>query len=195
MIIRNYKDTDERGWVQCRVLSFLDTSYYNDVKTKKEDYENPSICLVAEENNRIIGLIDVELDSASLMTSKDERGAIIWNLAVLPEYRRQAVAFKLWEQMLSLLKLKDVMFCELWTQEDKPANEFYQSIGFTLDTKNTWLRCYLKNEKARTWLDKEKTGKILGVEELIFEATLKRRSELEDLCTRIDEVRLYTQKL
>ena len=194
MIIRKYEASDEQGWLQCRVLAFLDTSYYNDVKTKKEVYENSSICLVAEEHNRIIGLIDVEIDSNSL-TMKLEKGAMIWNLAVLPEYRRQSIAFKLWEKMLFLLKEMDVKVCELWTQEDKAANEFYQSIGFIQDPTNTWIRCYMKPENARTFIDKEKLGKIFGIEEFIFEATLDRFLELQEVCTRIDEVRLYTRKL
>ena len=96
MVIRDYTATDERAWLDCRVLSFLDSSYYNDVKTKKETYEHPSICLVAEESNQIIGFIDVEIDADDLTTNTDGRGAIIWHLGVLPEHRKKKVAQQLW---------------------------------------------------------------------------------------------------
>ncbi len=62
MIIREYTPQDELGWLRCRVLSFLDSSYYNDVLTHRECYENDSVCLVAEENEKIIGLIDAEIE-------------------------------------------------------------------------------------------------------------------------------------
>ena len=55
MTIREYANADEKGWLACRVVSFLDCSYFNDVKTEKETYLQPSICLVAEENGKIIG--------------------------------------------------------------------------------------------------------------------------------------------
>ena len=48
MIIRKYEDKDELGWVRCRVLSFLDSAYFDNVLQKKEHYNNPSLELVAD---------------------------------------------------------------------------------------------------------------------------------------------------
>jgi hypothetical protein len=62
LLIREYKGTDELGWVRCRTLSFLNTAYFDNVLNKKENYENPAIELVAELNGQIIGLIDVEYE-------------------------------------------------------------------------------------------------------------------------------------
>ncbi len=36
--IREYTAADETAWVRCRVISFLDCSYWNDVKREKERY-------------------------------------------------------------------------------------------------------------------------------------------------------------
>ena len=44
MVIRAYTDGDEREWLRCRVLSFLDCSYYNDVLTSRQQYENDAVC-------------------------------------------------------------------------------------------------------------------------------------------------------
>jgi GNAT superfamily N-acetyltransferase len=95
MIIRQYRKSDEREWLRCRVASFLDCSYWNDVKTAKEAYPHPGISFVAEENGTIIGLIDIELDSSDLYRTDKGRGAIIWDLAVLQEYRKTGIAKKL----------------------------------------------------------------------------------------------------
>lgn len=47
MIIREYGPEDELGWVRCRVLSFLNTAYFDNVLKEKEKYINPAIELVA----------------------------------------------------------------------------------------------------------------------------------------------------
>ena len=60
--IRAYRKEDETGWVRCRVLSFLDTAYYDNVLREKEKYENPTIELVAVYENQIVGLIDIEYE-------------------------------------------------------------------------------------------------------------------------------------
>ena len=48
--IRAYEEKDENQWLRCRVVSFLDCSYYNDVLQEKEKYKNDTVSLVAEEN-------------------------------------------------------------------------------------------------------------------------------------------------
>jgi ribosomal protein S18 acetylase RimI-like enzyme len=192
MIIRAYSGTDEQAWLYCRVLSFLDCSYYNDVKNKKEEYNHPSICLVAQENNSIVGLIDIKIDADDLACNGDERGAIIWHMAVMPEYRRQGIARKLWEQAKAQLCSQDIHYCELWTQEDMPSNLFYRSIGFALENSQTWIRCYVQGKSCLEMLSSSAMGDIYGSEELVFDAPLERKEELEKKCYRIDEVRLYT---
>lgn len=149
MHIRAYRDADAEGWLRCRVVAFLDCSYYNDVKTQRERYPHPSVCLVAEEAGRIVGLVDVELDSDDLSRTDEGRGAVLWHLAVLPEYRRQGVATALWERALGQLVQEGVRVCELWTQEDAAANRFYQSVGFRCEETSTWLRCYARGKQCR----------------------------------------------
>lgn len=173
-------------------MAFLDCSYYNDVKTEKEKYEQPSICLVAEDDGKMVGFIDVELDSADLTCNGSERGAIVWNLGVLPEYRKNGVAAQLWNTAKQQLAGLGIHYCELWTQEDIPANRFYLSQGFQLEESQTWIRCYAEGKNCRVLLDGDKVGKIYGPEELVFDAAIERKEELKTLCHRIDEVRLYS---
>lgn len=192
MRIREYTALDEKGWIRCRVVSFLDCSYCSDVKTEKETYLQPSVCLVAEDHGQIIGLIDCELDSYDLACNGDERGAIIWNLAVLPEYRRKGVAKQLWDEMKKRLVSEGIRYCEVWTQEDEPANCFYRGMGFTQEHAQTWLRCHANAAGIERMLSGDAMDGIFGVEELTFNAPVMRRDELMPLCDSIDEVRLYS---
>lgn len=195
MIIRKYVNSDEQAWLRCRVVSFLDCSYWNDVKTSKEKYCKPSISLVAEEGSIIIGIIDIEIDSDDLLYKDKGRGAIIWHMAVLPEYRRCGVANRLWEQAKAELMKNGVSYCELWTQDDIAANSFYNKIGFALDKSQTWIRCYAQGEKCKELLNQSFVDGIYGPEELIFDASQSRKEELEKICYRINEVRLYSRTL
>lgn len=191
MIIRDYCSEDEQKWVRCRVIAFLDCSYWNDVKREKEKYSKPSINLVAQENGEVIGFMDTELDSDnSSCNNKGERNSVIWNLGVLPEYRKLSVARKLWEETKKRLYDRNIHYCELWTQEDEAANNFYKKMGFRLQENQTWLRCYSQGKKSKSLLN-DKLGHIYGPEELIFGTQVSRRDELKDICYRMDEVRLY----
>ena len=197
MIIRNYVPSDERKWLNCRAISFLSSSYYNDVLTKKENYENETVSLVAEEDNKIDGLIEIEIEQSvgNLCVAGNQRGAVIWHLAVLPEYRRKKLASLLWSEAQKSLISKGVLYCEVWTQEDIPANSWYLSKGFANIERHNWLRCYARSSRIDWFLNKENVGNIYGVEEMIFEAPTQRRDELLKYCYRIDEVRLYSKNL
>lgn len=195
MVIREYMPADEREWLRCRVVSFLDCSYWNDVKTAREVYNHPSVSLVAEEGGQIVGLIDLELDSEDLAHADRGHGAILWHLAVLPEYRRRGVAAQLWRNAEQRLTAAGVTYCELWTQEDEAANRFYQAMGFQRQDADTWIRCYARWDAACGLLDPGKIGRIYGAEELVFQAAPDRREELRTICYRIDEVRLYAKRL
>lgn len=195
MQIRTYRDSDEQGWVRCRVVSFLDSSYFNDVKREKEIYLHPAVCLVAEEKGQIAALLDVELDADELVCTGEGRGAVLWHLAVLPEYRRQGVARQLWERAAEELVRRGVRYCEVWTQEDEAANRFYRAVGFQQVEEQCWLRCYVRGKKCREVLDARALGEIFGPEELVFDAPLARRQELRGICSRMDEVRLYSCRL
>ena len=191
MVIRNYCEADEKAWLYCRVVSFFDCSYYNDVVTKKEVYEQPSICLVAEDENRIVGFIDVEMDSDDLTGNNGERGAVIWHLGVLPEYRNQKVAKQLWLQAKEMLLQSGIHYCEVWTQEDIPANRFYVGNGFVLNDDQTWIRGYLSGKQCMKLMKEDMLNDIYGPEEMVIDIPREQKDKWEDKCYRMNEVRLY----
>lgn len=195
MIIRNYRKEDEAGWLKCRVLSFLDISYYDDIMRKKDTYNNPSISLVAEEEGVIVGFMDMEyeIETGDTCYLKGEKGAVIWNLGVLPEYRNKGVASMLFDKAKGMLEVHGIKRIEVWTQDDELPNRWYRKKGFEL--REAYLNAYVKgtvnNLIIKEYINLDKIGPIYGVRNINFEAPIERKDELLPICYRLHEVRVY----
>jgi ribosomal protein S18 acetylase RimI-like enzyme len=131
--IRPYEAPDEEGWLRCRVLSFLGSAYFDDVRQEKEHYANPAIELVAEEDGELVGLIDVEceLEPGTVCEDRPGLGGMIWHLAVHPDYQRSGVATTLLREAERLAADRGVVRFEAWTRDDAHVQAWYESRGFT----------------------------------------------------------------
>lgn len=194
VIIREYEKSDEYAWLICRLEAFIDSSYFDDVKTRVEVYKGETISLVAECGGRLVGFVEAEIDSDSLQKSYEGRGAVLWNLGVIKAYRNLHIASMLWKELLHRLKCAKVAYCEVWTQQDEPANGFYQNAGFSLVPSKNWLRCRISGKRSADYLNASKVEDIYGVEEIILEAPTEQLKKWQEVCSRIDEVRLYAIK-
>ncbi|UOE95849.1 GNAT family N-acetyltransferase [Alkalihalobacillus sp. LMS39] len=145
--IRPYKPEDETGWVRCRVLSFLDTAYYDNVLPKKEIYQNPAIELVAVLNNEIVGLIDIEYETEpnTVCTKGSNIGGMIWHIAVHPDYRRKRIASHLLHEAEKLAKDIGITYFEAWTRDDKWVHHWYESRQFV--QVDSYLHVFLEEPK------------------------------------------------
>ncbi|HHK5601563.1 TPA: GNAT family N-acetyltransferase [Bacillus tropicus] len=134
MLIRDYQNEDEQGWLRCRVLAFLNTAYYDNVLNKKEVYENPSIELVAEMDGEIVGLIDVEYEKKekTVCSRGTGLGGMIWHIAVHPDYARQGIG----ESLLKAAEKRAIDLnlnrFEAWTRDDDWVRNWYEKMGFRL---------------------------------------------------------------
>ncbi|KQL52399.1 GNAT family acetyltransferase [Heyndrickxia shackletonii] len=133
MKIRPYQIEDEQGWVRCRVLSFLDTAYFDNVLKEKEIYENPAMELVAEEEGQIVGLIDIEYEikERTVCSRGTGLGGMIWHIAVHPDFRREGIGTKLLNEAERIAKNKGLNRLEAWTRDDEWVNKWYVKNGFT----------------------------------------------------------------
>ena len=145
-VIRPYEDRDERGWLVCRLLSFFDTAFFDDVLRAKEHYEKPAIELVAEQDGQIVGLLDVECGSAGL-SARPGAGGMIWHLATHPEHQRLGVGSALLAEAERQARSRGLVRLEAWTRDDSPTWRWYERHGFV--QVEGYLHVYLERDDLR----------------------------------------------
>ncbi len=147
MKIRPYRKEDETGWVHCRVLSFLDTAYYDHVLRSKEHYDNPAIELIAEINGVVVGLIDVEyeLEPGKVCSGSEKLGGMIWHIAVHPDYQSKGIGKCLLEKAEKIAHEKGLQLLEVWTRDDVYVNKWYEQHGFV--KSESYLHVFLDSDE------------------------------------------------
>lgn len=145
MEIRNYEEKDEKGWVRCRVLSFLDTAYYDDVHREKEKFENPSIELVAVKDDQVVGLIDIEYDTEEeKVVSEEETGGMIWHLAVHPDFQGQGIGKALMERAVEEAIKQNLEILEVWTRDAGNSADWFEKNSYR--KVDEYYHLYLSDE-------------------------------------------------
>lgn len=189
MNVREYEETDEIGWIRCRVLSFLGTSYYDDVHREKEQYDNPSIELVAEYADQIVGLLDVELDTSerSVCSDRDGKGGMIWHLAVHPDYQRRGIASALFREVVRRAKEVGVKRLEAWTRDDEETVEWYENSGF--EKIDSYLHVYFDRDEADR--DIESSIEDLTINSAFGQYLGEREQTIRERYERVHECQLF----
>ncbi|MFS0862557.1 GNAT family N-acetyltransferase [Fredinandcohnia sp. 179-A 10B2 NHS] len=147
MRIRDYQEKDENGWIRCRVLAFLNTAYHDNVLQKKEKYEYPAIELVAEIDNLIVGILDIEVEDnpGQVCSNSETRSGMIWHIAIHPDYQRSGIAASLLKEAEQRLHKQGVHRLEAWTRDDKWVNDWYEKHGFSKG--KSYLHVYLEGKE------------------------------------------------
>ena len=153
--IRNYTPADEQDWVRCRVISFLDSAYFDDVHRSKEKFDNPAIELVAEIEGKIIGLLDLEYEKkiGEVGYKSDCLTGVIWHLAVLPEYRREGIASMLLKKALDFIKFQNIELIQAWTRDDKFVLDWYNKSGF--EKKESYYHVFAEADECNAFGETE----------------------------------------
>ena len=159
-MVRKYKPSDEDSWCRCRVLSFLRSSYFDDVLQAKPTYQHPSVELVFEEDHTIVGLLDIEWEETpgSVCQGRAEQGAMIWNLAVHPDHQRRNIASSLLEEALAELSRHHIAFIDAWTRDDVSANAWYTDNGF--ETIEEYVHAYYTSSEAKRLFSTSERGLV-----------------------------------
>ena len=148
--IRPYMPTDQESWLRCRVLAFLHSAYYDDVHTTKDVYAHPAFEYVAvTPDNQVIGLLDAELDEApgSAASPGETRGAVIWNIAVHPDWQGGGVAHDLLSHLLPRLASEGIARLEAWTRDDTDVVAWYERQRFR--SVEQYYHVYLEGPEHR----------------------------------------------
>ena len=173
--VRPYEDADEEGWVRCRVLGFLDSAFFDDVRREKEHYLGPAIELVAVADGLVVGLLDLELEPASgVLWDTSARGGVIWHVAVHPDFRRQGIGVTLAERALALAREAGLEIVQAWTRDDEWVHAWYESLGFR--RRYSYLHVYLQHDELRD----EVTTRTEGLKPVLAFAQYSGDPEVQD---------------
>ncbi len=123
--INAYEADLEKDWLKCRLISFFETDYYDDVIIEKPHYDGKSVELVALADNRVVGLLDAEMNEDEDVTYYD-----LHCIAVLPKFQGQGVGKLLFDKLIEETQKHDVKRIEVWTRENENANNWYLRQGF-----------------------------------------------------------------
>lgn len=143
--IRDYTDLDEASWLRCRALSFLGSSYFDDVKNHRTRFDGDALQLVAVTPkpegmstpgpDEVVGILNVEL-----WEDAGQPVATIDTVAVHPDHQREGIAGALLGTALAALRHRRIAWVDAYTREDPEANSWYAAHGFVIDS--TYLHVY-----------------------------------------------------
>ncbi len=122
MIINDYNEVYNL-WLKTpnMGLNNLDDSKYG---IEKFLYRNPETCFVAEEDNKIIGVI---------LTGHDGRRGFIYHVTVSPEKRNKGIASNLLNTALDSLKNEGINKVALVVfNKNVLGNSFWEKRGFSI---------------------------------------------------------------
>lgn len=175
--LRRYQGEDEAAWLRCRVLSFLDSDYYDDVKTRKTVLAPGSVELVATADGEVVALLDVEVNGDA---------ATIDSVACHPDHRRSGLAAQLLAQALASAELSSVRTVDAWTRENASAHAWYEHCGFT--ERFRYLHVYASGDDLPSFLG-------LPVVQAFLHAPIEQEADLRARHTRVYTCRQYVLEL
>ncbi|MFX1507535.1 MAG: GNAT family N-acetyltransferase [Promethearchaeota archaeon] len=131
--IRNYNPLDEDNWIKCQLYSYLESPYYDVLNKVKPRYENPAIELVGVENDRIVGILDIEIEQEQghFCFNETERSAMISVLGVLINHRGKGIGSKLIKKGIKLIQENyEIHRIEIWIREDPGTISWLKQLRF-----------------------------------------------------------------
>ncbi|MFF7634785.1 GNAT family N-acetyltransferase [Kitasatospora sp. NPDC008050] len=120
--VRPYAPTDETTWLRCRVLSFLDTPYFDDVLRAKPDSTAPGLDLVAVDGNGdVVAIMDTGIEGEL---------ATIDTVAVHPDHQRSGLGRLLLDEIRVHARQLGADTLDAWTRDHPGTLSWYRAMGF-----------------------------------------------------------------
>ncbi|WP_329578744.1 GNAT family N-acetyltransferase [Kitasatospora sp. NBC_01250] len=121
--IRAYTPADETTWLRCRVLSFLDTPYFDDVLRTKPVSATPGPDLVAvDASGAVVAIMDVGIEGEL---------ATVDTVAVHPDHQRRGLGRRLLREACSRARQLGATTLDAWTRDHPGTLAWYRDMGFT----------------------------------------------------------------
>ncbi len=125
--IRSYQKSDELHWLDVHASVMVDSPAWWSVLHQKPQYKNDAIELVAVDDAKIVGFIDIEMNAK--IDEKDHPAGFVWEFGVHRDFRSQGIGKKLIEQAHNLMKEKFRIDKSIWYSQDETAQKYYEQIG------------------------------------------------------------------
>lgn len=178
--IRPYTSSDEREWLECRALAFLQTAYFDDVFVTKPAYDI-GIELVAVRDGSLVGLIDVAVEGGL---------ATIETVAVHPQSARLGIATELLTEAKRRLP-SGTEELDAWTRTDVAANDWYLRNEFAETFR--YLHVFASTEEIQRTMTVVAEGltPVTG----FFHADIEYEAQIRAAYERVYQCRRYLTSL
>ena len=121
--VRDFHAGDERSWLRCRVLGFLDTAYFDDVWPVKPPAAGPDLVAVAADGT-VAGILIATVAGST---------ATVDTVVVHPDHRRRGIGRALLDTVTARLRAAGVTDLHAWTRDDPGTLAWYRGCGFAED--------------------------------------------------------------
>ena len=185
--IREYTPSDERSWLRCRVLAFLDTSYYDSVERAKPLIPSPGFELVAVDvAGTVAGIMDVAVDGES---------ATIETVAIHPDHQRRGLARDLLAEASARAAAASATMLDAWTRDDPGTLSWYRAMGFAESDHylHVYANYYTSADEPKRAVDVPRTG--LNPIILFLHAKLAEEQRLREEFARVHVCRRFGKDL
>jgi ribosomal protein S18 acetylase RimI-like enzyme len=128
--IREYEGRDEQEWMIVHAIILSTSHAWNYTIQQRPVYKNDSVKLVALDGEKIVGVMDIEIESepGKVCLLKDSVGGYVLEFGRLPEYAGHNIGKALIEHAKTCLTAKGVHRMEFWSQ-DENALRYYEHLG------------------------------------------------------------------
>ena len=184
---REYTPTDQASWLRCRVLSFLDTAYFDDVARAKPVIAAPGFELVAiDEHGTVVGIMDIAIT---------DRLATIDTVAVHPDHQRRGIGRALLDQTITRTRALGATTLDAWTRDDPGTLRWYRARGMA--ESGHYLHVYANYYTDPAEPDRAIAGRRPGLRPIMafLHAKLADEEVLRSEFSRVHVCRRFTREL
>ena len=185
--IREYIPADQASWLRCRVLSFLNTAYFDDVARAKPVIPAPGFELVAvDEYDTVVGIMDVTVT---------DRLATIDTVAVHPDHQRRGIGRALLDQTITRTRALRLKTVDAWTRDDPDTLSWYRAMG--LADSEHYLHVYANYYTDPAEPERAIAGPRPGLRPIMafLHAKLTDEESLRTEFSRVHVCRRFTREL
>lgn len=155
--IKNYRPEMLEGWLRCRALAYMRSSFQDEITAEKETVSNDKgVSLVAIKDQQVIGIAEAiflnqgQAKAASYGLPKETVLTTLDTLAVHPDYQHAGIAKAMLKQLRSRLKMRGGILL-IYTRDDAAANALYQTIGAKLCYRASIVHGHSPNNHVPQW--------------------------------------------